>query len=191
MKNLRLIISGSNLRSVSSSRTLLALLLWLGATASVFAQGQIASGTVSGSGSGPNYNYNLTFSDDATATSPIGSVWYGWTPDGFYLPGTPSLPSAPTGWNASVLANSIEFTATAAMYDIGIGQTLSGFGYTATFDPSQLAGENAGLSVAYVGGIESGPGNQFSVALAAPEPSTLSLLIFGGLGLRMALRRRT
>ena len=73
---------------------LLGFLLAAGSAASAHAQGQIASGTVSGSGSGP-YTYDLTFSDASSATSPVGSVWYAWVPGSFYLPGTPTGASAP------------------------------------------------------------------------------------------------
>src|ERR1039457_7065870 len=95
---------------------LLGLMLMGGTATSVHAQGQIASGTISGSGSGP-YTYNLSFSDSASATSPIGSVWYGWIPFAFYLPGVPTGASAPAGWTASVDANSSRYSANSAAND--------------------------------------------------------------------------
>jgi hypothetical protein len=169
---------------------LLALMLVAGTSTSLHAQGQIASGTISGSGSGP-YTYNLTFSDSASATSPIGSVWYGWIPFAFYLLGTPTSASAPAGWTHSIVANSIEFVASSPANDIPIGGTLSGFGYTATFSPATLAGTpNSGLSDAYAGGIESDAGNVFTVqAVVVPEPSTLTLLVCGAIGLCLVGRR--
>ena len=165
-----------------------ALLLAAGAATTTYGQGEIASGTLSGSGSGP-YLYNLTFSDSPYATSPIGSVWYAWVPGEFYLPGTPSSASAPTGWTATVFANSVQFVANSSAYDIQPGQSLSGFGYQASFSPAQLAAAaNSGLAVAYSGGLFSDGGNTFTVAtVTVPEPSTLALIsaitmAFGGIG---------
>jgi hypothetical protein len=175
--------------TTAAGRILLGMLLVGGAATSVHAQGQVASGTVSGSGSGP-FTYDLTFSDAASATSPIGSIWYAWTPGLFYLPGTPTSASAPAGWSATIVANSIQYAATSPADDITAGSTLSGFSYEATFSPAALAAApNSGLSVAYAGGIETDPGNTFTVQ-AVPEPSTLALLLCGATGLCLAGRRR-
>src|ERR1035438_9639397 len=84
----------------AAGRILLGLMLVSGTATSVHAQGQIASGTISGSGSGP-YTYNLSFSNAPSATSPVGSVWYAWIPLHFYLPGPPTSPAAPSGWTAT------------------------------------------------------------------------------------------
>jgi len=40
----------------------------------VWAQGQLPSGTLSSSGGGPSYTYNLTFSDAGGATNTIGAI---------------------------------------------------------------------------------------------------------------------
>lgn len=145
---------------------------------SVLAQGQIASGTISGSGSGP-YTYNLTFSDSSTATSPIGSVWYAWVPGFFYLPGTPTGASAPTGWTATISGASVQYVANSSAFDIMPGQSLSGFSYTASFSPAQLAAApNSGRSDAYSGGLFSDAGDIFNVT-TVPEPSSVALLLCG------------
>ena len=155
----------------------LGVVLRLGTTASVYAQGQIASGIVSGSGTGP-YGYSLTFSDAANATAPIGSVWYAWVPGGFFLPSTPTSASAPVGWTATISSTSIQYVANSAANDITAGHSLSGFGYQATFSPSQLAAApNSGESVAYSAGLFSDTGNTFTVQAAVPEPSTAMFFI--------------
>lgn len=166
----------------------LTLIIGLG-TASGFAQGDIPSGTIIGSGSGP-FNYSLTFSDGASATSSIGSVWYAWIPGQFFLPGTPTGASAPTGWTATVSGNSVQYVASSSAYDIQPGQSLSGFGYSATFSPTQLAAApNSGESDAYTAGLFSDAGVIFTVQ-AVPEPSALGLLGAGVLGLALAGRRK-
>src|SRR5208337_4980426 len=152
-------------------------------------QGEIASGTISSSGVGP-YAYSLTFSDAAGATSPIGSVWYSWVPGQFFLPGTPTSASAPTGWSATVFNNSVQFVASSASYDITAGHSLSGFGYDATFSPSQLAAApNSSESVAYSAGLFSDNGYTFNV-LTVPEPATVSLLVCGASALCLFARRK-
>jgi hypothetical protein len=157
---------------------LLGLALAAGTATTVLAQGQIASGTISGAGSGP-YTYSLTFSDAAGSLSPVGSVWYAWVPGQFYLPGVPTSASAPAGWSQSIQSDSIQFTANSPANYIQAGQSLSGFGYQANFSPAQLAAApNSGRSVAYSAGLFSDAGDTFTVQ-TVPEPSTLTLLVAG------------
>lgn len=190
MKNmLQSNLRGSTSITTAVGRILLGLMLAVGTALSVHAQGQIASGTVSGSGSGP-YTYSLSFTDGASSTSPIGSVWYAWVPGFFYLPSSPTSASAPAGWTATVSGNSVQFVASSPANDIAAGSTLSGFSYQANFSPAQLAAAaNSGRSVAYSGGLFSDAGNTFTVQ-AVPEPSTLTLLVCGAAGMWLAGRRR-
>lgn len=170
-----------------SAAILLAMVLTGACLENIRAQGDIPSGTISGSGSGP-YTYNLVFSDSSSATSSIGSIWYAWVPGQFFLPGTPTTATAPTGWTESIVANSIQFSATSSIYDIAPGQSLSGFSYQASFSPSTLAGtSNSGESDAYAGGIESDGGKIFTVTV--PEPSSLALFSMSALGLAVFRRR--
>ena len=174
----------SNTIAIRAGSILLGLMLVAGTATSVRAQGQLASGTIGGTGSGP-YVYSLTLSDAVGATSPIGSVWYAWVPGFFYLPGVPSSASAPAGWTATISGNSIQYTANSPANDITAGQSLSGFGYQATFSPAQLAAApNSGRSDAYSAGLFSDGGDIFTVQIVVvPEPSTLVLLICGAIGL--------
>jgi hypothetical protein len=160
------------------------VILLAGTMTVAHAQGQLASGTIIGSGTGP-YSYSLAFSDAASATSPIGSVWYSWVPGFFYLPSSPTSASTPAGWTANISGNSIQFIASSAANGITARHTLSGFSYQAAFSPAQLAAApDSGLSVAYSGGLFSDAGKTFTVqAVAAPEPSPMLLLIFGAAGL--------
>jgi hypothetical protein len=187
--------SQSTISKVNSSawKAFLGSMLLAGSICAVHAQGEIASGTVAGSGTGP-YTYSLTFSDAANATSPIGSVWYAWVPGGFFLPSAPTTVSAPPGWTATPSGKSIQFVASSATDYITAGHSLSGFGFTASFSPSQLtAAPNSGKSVAYSAGLfaPADPnGFTFTVQPApVPEPSPL-MLISAAAGLLVVLRWR-
>lgn len=182
-----------NLRSTGkSARIFLAILLAGTCAGRVWAQGDIPSGTISGSGTGPSYTYDLTFSDSASATAAIGSVWYGWLPPIYdYLPATPTSASAPSGWNYTISDNSIEFFASSSIFDIQPGSSLSGFSYTATFSPATLAGTPAAAySYAYLGAIEGDAGKFFSVTTVVPEPSTTAIFGMSALGLALGRWRR-
>lgn len=180
-----------NLRSTGKSLRIFLGVLLAGACAGTALAGNIPSGTVSSSGSGP-YLYDLTFSDSASATSPVGSVWYGWVPPTYdYLPGTPTSASAPIGWAATISGASIEFYASSSAYYIQPGHSLSGFSYTASFSPSTLASDPyAPYSYAYMGGIETDAGTFFSVTTVVPEPSEVALIGMSALGLGIARWRR-
>lgn len=172
----------------AASRMLLGFALAAGTVNSIHAQGQVASGTIAGAGSAP-YVFNLSFMDAAGATSPIGSVWYAWTPGNFYLPAVPTSASAPAGWTASIVSDSIQFVANSPANDIAAGQSLSGFSYDAAFSPTQLAAApNSGLSVAYSAGLFSDGGDTFTVQ-PAPEPSG-TLLLLAGAAAWWLIRRR-
>jgi hypothetical protein len=186
MNHARPCILNRNLTAFKKS--LLTLSLMGSAAASLLGQGTLPTGTIGNTGTGP-YTYNLTFSDPASATSPIGSIWYAWVPGFFYLPGTPTSASAPAGWTATVFANSVQFVANSVANDIAIGSSLSGFSYHATFTPAQLAAApNSGVSVAYIAGIQGDPGRTFTVQ-AIPEPSLYPLVALIGIGL-LCLRRK-
>jgi hypothetical protein len=159
------------------------LLLVLGAVNTAYAQGELGNGVITGTGNGP-YTYSIIFSNSANATSPIGSVWYAWVPGQFYLPSSPSSASAPVGWTANISGNSVQFIASSTNNDIMAGQSLSGFGYMASFSPATLVGTaNSGVSVAYSGGLFSDAGNTFTVQyVAAPEPSAIVLISAGMAG---------
>lgn len=170
-------------------RIVTGVLLGLTLMTKAHAQGDIPSGTIGGTGSGP-YNYSLSFTDAAGATDPIGSVWYAWVPGAFFLPDDPASATAPTGWTASIAANSIQFVASSSAFDIAPGQTLSGFGYQADFSPATLASTpNSGESVAYAGGLFSDAGETFTVA-ATPEPATPALFAAGVVALYLVRRWR-
>lgn len=175
--------------TTAAARILLGFALAVATVNFLHAQGEVASGTVAGSGSGP-YVFNLSFIDTPGATSPIGSIWYGWTPGNFYLPGVPTSASAPAGWTAAISSDSVQFVADAPLDDITAGESLSGFSYDAAFSPAQLtAAPNSGLSVAYSAGLFSDGGDTFTVQ-AVPEPSGQTLLLAGAAAWWLIRRRQ-
>jgi len=160
------------------------------------AQGIVASGTLVGvPGSGNTFDYTLTLANSASATTSIEGFWYAWIPGFFFLPTAPSSESGGTsGWTASLFGNSIQFQGTAANA-IAPGQSAA-FSFVSTDSPATLAGTSQGFpigdSVAYPGVINfsaSPPNEEITVMSIVPEPSVLSLVAAGALGM-LALRRR-
>jgi hypothetical protein len=169
-----------------SPKLFLNLLVALGTASVAFAQDEAATGTVSGQFDGSLYDYTITL-NNTSGSVPIGSLWYAWIPFAFYLPGTPTSATAPTGWTASIVANSIEYVSSGT--PLAPGQSIQ-FQYSASFLPAQLTG-TAGYSYVYSGGIEGDPGAFVNIqTVAAPEPSSLGLLMTGFLGLTLVGRRK-
>lgn len=167
-----------------SPKLFLNLLVALGTASVAFAQGEAASGTVSGVQDGSLYDYTVTLNNTSGSVS-IGSLWYGWIPFAFYLPSAPTSASAPAGWTASIVANSIEYSSSGT--PLAPGQSIQ-FTYSASFTPAQLNGL-AGYSYVYSGGIEGDPGAFVNIQ-TVPEPASLGLLTAGLLSLVLAGRRK-
>jgi hypothetical protein len=169
-------------------RFILAIAATLAASAvSGHAQGETASGTVSGVPSGGNYLYTITL-ENTSASTAIGSFWYSWTPTFspfFYLPSVPISASAPVGWTAFVDGKSIQFSGGS----LAPGDSTN-FQYLASFTPSQLTGQ-AGYSYVYQGGIQTDPGSFLNAqTTSVPEPSPTGLFLLGLLGLLAVNWRR-
>ena len=149
---------------------------------SIIPNGQI-SGVSAGAGS---FDYTLTIGEGSGTTTPIASIWYAWIPGQFFLPSVPTSAAGPTGWTASIVLNSIQFQSTSAAFDIAPGSSMT-FSYVASYSPAQLAAApNSGLSVAYAGAVDASlPSAEFTVQ-AVPEPSVVSLLMSGALGVGLA-----
>lgn len=169
------------------TKLILGALVALGTTSVAWAQGEAASGTVSGQFNGSSYDYTITL-DNTSGSVSIGSFWYSWTPTTppfFYLPAVPNNASAPAGWNAVVDGNSIQYSSTGA--PLAPLQSIQ-FHYNASFSPSQLTGIT-GYSYVYTGAIEGDPGAFVNIQ-TVPEPASLSLLAVSGLGLALLRRRK-
>lgn len=151
-------------------------------------QDPMASGTLFSTQAGTSeWLYVITLTD--AGSTPIDSLWYGWTPDvspNFYLPGSDITDiSGSDGWTGTAVANSIQFSAGTALMPC---QTVT-LAYEANFSPSTLANApDSGLSVAYDGGIEAGPATPDFTIAAAPEPASLALFGTAIMGLAAARR---
>jgi len=165
------------------TKVFLKLLIATGATSIAFAQGELATGQVSGVADGGSFDYTLLL-DNTSSSISINGFWYSWTPNippYFYLPSVPVSATTPVGWNASIDGNSIEFYANPGVF-LAPGQSMN-FQYVAAFTPAQLTGAT-GYSYVYSGGIEGDPGAFINIqTVPAPEPSSLGLFMTGLLGL--------
>jgi hypothetical protein len=169
------------------TKLILGVLLALGTASVAWAQGESASGTVSGVPNGGLFDYTITLNNTSGSVG-IGSFWYSWTPTTppfFYLPATPSTAAAPAGWSAFIDGNSIQYTSSGT--PLAPGQSIQ-FTYSASFTPAQLTGL-AGYSYVYSGAIEFDPGAFVNIT-TVPEPSSLGLFAAGVLTLAMAGRRK-
>jgi hypothetical protein len=187
---------GLLIEQLSNAKRLLLgwLLVW---TAANCVQAQLnPSATLSSQPAGLNFNYTLTLNNNSTPSTPIETLWYAWVPGSDFLPTSPTSVQAPAGWTGTIMGGgpgdgfSIEFTTSTAPLNPGNSLT---FQFQSSDTPAQLAGNSpffptmrVGTSYVYEGSPFLTAGGTF-VVQSVPEPSTMALLLVGGLGL---LRRR-
>ena len=162
------------------------------AVSTISSPAQSASATISGVLVGSTYDYTITLQN--TGTYNLNSFWYGWIQFLDDLPSVPTNPGNLLGWANTVSANSIMWvnsTGTA----LAPGQS-GVFTFESTSTPAQMTAGIAGESVAYVNGItfsQGAAGDSTGIfaptLVAAPEPSSLGLLMAGLFGAWVASRR--
>ena len=159
-----------------------------------------ATGLLSATADGAKWDYTIDLTD--TGTGPIGTFWFSWVPGQGYLPTKPTDITAPAGWTEKITDGppptdgySIQFVASSPTFALTPGSSLL-FGFESTDSPSTLAGVSdihdgipIETSTIYGGAPFSDAGFRFTVA-SVPEPSTLTLGIFGLATLAAALRLR-
>jgi hypothetical protein len=193
-KNLKGYAMNNKPKSIS---TLFALAVAAGLAASaISSHAQSATATLSGVAAGGGaFDYTLTL-NNTSATAALNAFWYGWTLSGNNLPfgDNPTSATNSLGWVNQLDNNSIQWVnLTGTPLAPGTSTTFS---FVSTATPSAISTFPSGQSVAYetVLGIEEDAQNEPGVAsqvfsptlVAAPEPSSVSLLVVGSLGLLAA-----
>ncbi|MFI5385253.1 MAG: hypothetical protein ACHQ50_03945 [Fimbriimonadales bacterium] len=133
-----------------------------------------------------NFDYTITLNNTGTTT--IGTLWYSWVPGVDFMSALPTNLSAPAGWVGSVQGGSLgdgystEFVASGPASYLNAGLTLSGFKFTSSETPAQLAATSpispflpTGTTFVYDGAPLIGLSHQF-VITPVPEPVTLLVL---------------
>jgi hypothetical protein len=157
----------------------------------VSSHAQSASATISGVPDGSVFDYTLTVLN--TGSDDLNSIWYGWTLNvGNDLTSDPTSLGNSLGWNNIPDANSIQWENTLGGTVLLPGQSGI-FTFKSSEMPLTITTSPQGGSVAYVSATgpntfgQGSPGFSspvFSPTLvSAPEPSSVSLLIVGSLGL--------
>lgn len=109
--------------------------------------------------SGGGYNYNIFVTD--TGTTPIGTLWFSWVPGAGFLTAVPTNVQSPAGWTEKLTNAGAGIQWTTAGSAIAAGSSLSGFAFTSTETPTQLA-----LPVTV--GTFTDPGSVFYIYQGAP-----------------------
>lgn len=157
-----------------------------------------ASAQISNSSLGGGvFDYTITLHD--TGTTNIGTFWFAWTPLQDYMGATPTSIISPTNWSDIITGSgnsdgrAIQWTTSSAL--LAPGGSLN-FSFDSTVTPAQMAGNSpfftstpVETSFIYSGAPFSDSGFEFLVA-NAPEPSAVSLLLLGALGVAWVGSRR-
>ena len=158
------------------------------AVSTVSSHAQNATATISGVAAGGGvFDYTITLQN--TGTTSLDSFWYAWTLSGNNLSTGITTPGSSLGWVDTALEGntSISWEGNSGN-TLAVGQSAT-FTFASTETPSAITTLPSGESVAYVSGTgpdtfgQNSPGSAspvFSPTLvAAPEPSSLGLLLTG------------
>ena len=131
------------------------------------------------------FQYNMDLTDIGTTN--IGTFWFSWVPGQGFMASAPISLSAPVNWVSAQTDGPPPIDGYSIQWVAGVGaaltpgQSLSGFTFTSTLTPQELAGASTihpGMPVltssAYAAAPLSDPGFQFVVSEAAGT-ATLSL----------------
>jgi hypothetical protein len=174
------------------------LLLALAGSASAYASGIAATGTITDLPGSPGvYDYSIMLNN--TGTTNIETFWFSWVPGAGFLSATPTGVTSPTGWGDKLTNGGDAIQWTTTTNPLTPGSSLTGFDFDSTETPAQLAldftgtgtgsGDPVLTSFVYIGAPLGDPGDQFVVA-QTPEPGTLPLTMTGICLTVMGLTRR-
>jgi hypothetical protein len=166
------------------------------------------SGTITSTPDGSNFDYTITLTNSSASNVSLSTFWYAWIPGQDYLATSPISETSPPGWAVDLISHdagpppdgfAIRWVTTTA--PLAPGDSLT-FGFVSADTPAEIAGASmfhadpttgifppVGTSFVYQGPPFSGASAQF-VVQSVPEPSTLTLGIFGVLGSFVAVRAR-
>lgn len=181
------------------------LSIMLGALALVSAaSAQInANGSISYTQTGSVYNYNVRLNNTGTTT--IGTLWYAWIPGQDYLPIPPTSTSSHAGWTLAQTTSAgfgtgLQWKASAGSF-LASGASLSGFGFSTTTTPAELAGPTifgthppVGTTFVYelpFAGLQTSGGALQFVINPVPEPTAMVALASGALIVLRRTRKRS
>jgi hypothetical protein len=175
----------SKLKSISFAIAILV-------ASAVCSRAQSAIATISGTPIGGGiFDYTVTLQN--TGSFNLNSFWYGWIQFEDDLPSAPSNAGNSLGWDNDLSGDSIMWINNAGSSAALLPTDSATFTFQSASTPAQMTSGIAGESVAYVGVIDdsqSQAGDSTGIItptlVAAPEPSSLSLLAVGSLGLLAA-----
>jgi hypothetical protein len=155
------------------------------AASTASSQAQSATATISDVAAGGGvFDYTIVLEN--TGTNSLEGFWYAWTTSGNNLSANITNPGSSLGWTDTALEGN-----TSISYQGNSGNALAvnqsaTFTFDSTETPTQITTSPSGESVVYTGAIgfnQADPGTSspvFSPTLvAAPEPSSVSLLMTG------------
>lgn len=144
-----------------------------------------ATGSISYVNNGSDYTYDITLTN--TGTTSIGTMWYAWIPGEDYLPIAPTSHDGPANWTflqstSAGFGYGLRWVAQAGSL-LQPGQSISGFKFTTTTTPTELAGNTifgshppVGTTFLYEGAPFVGQSKQILVN-PVPEPATALALV--------------
>jgi hypothetical protein len=145
---------------------------------------------------GGEFDYKVTLTDSASSPAPIGTFWFSWVPGQDFMDKAPLSVTSPAGWSDMVTNGgptdgfAIQWVANLSSV-LTPGNSLT-FEFTSTETPAQLMGNSPfhtsfpeRTAFVFSGAPFSDSGTQFTVATASavPEPSSLVLMLAGGLAI--------
>jgi PEP-CTERM motif len=199
-------LKGSTMKNTLKLTLVSFSLLYLASERALHAQGYVVNAQITSQAAGDGtYNYTIQLNNNSSATEPIETFWFAWSP--YYygydlLTSAPTITQTPSGWAGYVNNDnyyypdgySLEFYNYSTALEPG--NSLD-FGFNSPDSPATLLQNSPFYNIptltsyVYTSYAQYDPGAQLLVTPAAvPEPSTIGLTGVCAVGLLFAARRR-